>query len=514
MLACGHRCPSLCGESCGRQVCPQCATPDQKEQVVDMILSTTLEDIDLTDSGLDNILITLPCKHTFTVETLDGVCGLRDYYKYEDDCWIKPTLPPPGSVLSPVCPQCRGEISSPRYGRVLKRCNLDLLERTVATETANELRSISNAQANIDASLTESKLLSFPRTNPNPQVDAAKLLIIQGAYQDHLSTQSNKSRPFKPEEFFGRSLHEDFGILYQDVDAWQSTLSAVRDLYGHAYRVCCKRSAHRTAYESGLSRLYRQELETISASSTENQRARHDALKSAKVTVGLTPPLADLRFRVEAIWITIDLRLMMASIATALQGRVAKEAKDSTPVLTRMLSWMNTTASTKSQGEIMKLFVQFIYDTCEIDAKLALQTAENSGAHRQILKSELKLLRIALAEFNFKVRLLEGESATTAANRRQELAKIANDKHREASAAMNRAMETYFRLKGRTPAEIDWVKDSFRDTADEILKQWVNIIASLRRGTFYQPVSIEERRQVQQAFNFSKSTIICPSSLR
>jgi hypothetical protein len=353
--------------------------------------------------------------------------------------------------------------------------------------------------------------MTFLRTEPSPPIDAVKLLVIQSAYQDRLSTQSNRSRPFKPEDLFGRSLFEDFGILRQDAEAWQSTLKTMRDLYGHAYRVCCKQSAHRIAYENGLSRMYRQELGKASTSLGATQQAQHDALESAKVTVGLTPPLADLRFRVEAIWITIDLRLTMASIAAALQKKVAKEEKDSTPMLARMFGRLGMTASNKRQGEIMRLFVQFIYDTCEIDAKIALQTAESSGAHRQVLKSELKFLRIALAEFNFNVGLLDGESATTAAERRPQLAKVANGKHKEAALATSRAMETYFGLKGRTQAEVDWVNDSFRDTANEILAQWVNVIASLRRGTFYQPVSIEERRQVQQAFNFSKQATVCPS---
>lgn len=468
-----------------------------------MILSTTLGEINTDDPGLDNILITLPCKHAFTVETLDGVCSLRDYYQHQDDVWVKPAVPPPGLILSPVCPQCRGDISSPRYGRVLKRCNLDLLERSIATETAESLRAMSNALEALDVPKIEQRLLACPRLEPSSQTDAARLLVIQGAYQDRLSIYTNASLPFKPAEYFSYGLHKDLGINRDLVDAWWKSLTDIYRLYESLYQVSCKQSPHRIAYENALSTLYRHELGRLAPTPASLQQSVQNALKYAQIAIGMTPPIADKRFQVESIWMAIDLRLKMASIAASLQANLAKEERDSAPMLMRMLGWISSDSNSHRQGEMIELFVQFIYDSCQGDAKLALRIAEASGAHRQVLKSELKLLRIELERFNFKVRLLEGLSASKATEKRQELAKMGNAKHSETASSSRRAVEAYYKSKGKDEAEVDWVQESFLETVTIILEEWVKIVASLRRGTFYQPVSIEEKRQIQQAFGFT-----------
>ncbi|KAI5476602.1 hypothetical protein MNV49_007489 [Pseudohyphozyma bogoriensis] len=58
------------------QVCPACATSEQKASIADLIMQETLEEA--AKGGAT--LLTLGCGHVFTVETLDGHLGLGDYY--------------------------------------------------------------------------------------------------------------------------------------------------------------------------------------------------------------------------------------------------------------------------------------------------------------------------------------------------------------------------------------------------------------------------------------------------
>ena len=82
-------------------------------------------------------LIALECGHIFTVETLDGHCGLSGHYTQDSttggwnglkNLYTENGLPTP----IPRCPNCRKDIDSPRYNRVIKRAKLDLMENNVA----------------------------------------------------------------------------------------------------------------------------------------------------------------------------------------------------------------------------------------------------------------------------------------------------------------------------------------------------------------------------------------------
>ena len=78
---------------------------------------------------LDERIITNPdCRHVFTVETLDGHCSMSDYYEQGTDGeWKALKLPAPGYKKPPTCPTCRTAIRTPRYGRIYKRADLDIL---------------------------------------------------------------------------------------------------------------------------------------------------------------------------------------------------------------------------------------------------------------------------------------------------------------------------------------------------------------------------------------------------
>lgn len=463
----------------------------------------TLEELDLTSTDLDGRLITLECNHVFTVETLDGVCGIKDYYKHDGNRWVEPTLPPPGSVKSPVCPQCRGEIRSPRYGRVLKRCNLDLQERTVAADISNRLQRVIRSYHDLDLSAIQNGLLSGAPTNPGSPLDEAKLLFLTSTYQNRLQ-ENDRTKPFQSLELWGRCLQEDYGFQSEIAQTWNLHLQSIRTAYVNTYSIATTQSAHRIAYERSLSQVYRHQLELMSPTSESYSGSQEVALHIAKIKVGMTPPAADRRFFVEAIWLSIDLRLMAASVTMKLQAKVFKAEKDNVPVLSRVWNWMNTTTLAEGQSKVLTLYIQFLHDTCLVDAELALKTARSSGAHRQALKSELKVLRIRLEQFNLKVHLLENEPTSIRVNKRKAFSSNANEEYKKALRVINDTTNAYFKSKGNTQDEQEWVEKNFMQTAREIAKSWEDASRQLASGTFYQPVSIEEKRQIQQAFGFSK----------
>ena len=121
LLPCGHRCPSVCGETCPESHCVECCSDDVRGQVVDFIENKTFGELDLDQ----NPVIVLTCGHFFTVDSVDGVMGIDLFYMRDERGEfiglrdLKSIQFSELEELSCVCPNCRTPISqAKRYGRV------------------------------------------------------------------------------------------------------------------------------------------------------------------------------------------------------------------------------------------------------------------------------------------------------------------------------------------------------------------------------------------------------------
>ena len=112
-----------------------------KATIVDLVLQRAISDLDTISDNVSEKLITLECGHIFTVEMLDDHCSMSEYYEIDPMTgrYITPKAPPVEYRMPPTCPTCRGPITSPRYGRVTKRANLDILEQNVANNMSKRL---------------------------------------------------------------------------------------------------------------------------------------------------------------------------------------------------------------------------------------------------------------------------------------------------------------------------------------------------------------------------------------
>src|SRR5260370_18715809 len=92
-------------------------------------------------------------------------------------------------------------------------------------------------------------------------------------------------------------------------------------------------------------------------------------LRLDKRLVGTGPPLADKRFRVEAIWLSMELRYVLGSIALSRLRRVRSVARSNEDQ--RVVVWA--------------IFIEFIFGSCVYDAYLALKITADCGASVQSL---------------------------------------------------------------------------------------------------------------------------------
>lgn len=127
----------MCGEKCpSEEFCQICSTVDVKNQVVDMINLSTYAEHDVEN---DPVFV-LPCKHVYSMSTMDGHLGLNEVYEQDDETQkyvsTKSLRTANVSERPRGCPNCRATLQSiGRYGRLLKLAQIRCLERKHMMET-------------------------------------------------------------------------------------------------------------------------------------------------------------------------------------------------------------------------------------------------------------------------------------------------------------------------------------------------------------------------------------------
>lgn len=370
----------VCGEDCTIQVCPACP---EKAHTVGSVVSSTLATA--LNSGpetttLSELLITLPeCGHVFTVKALDSICAMTDHYIQDDatGMWKGLKTPPSDFLRPPLCPACNSAITSPRYGRVFKRANLDILERSVASGMSRTLNTIRAQMLRLSKQslLTELKLAAATVAVKKSLASSKRCLQKQTAF---LKTVRRSPVPELALDPADSTLH---AIFAGEAQAWRSILGGLLSIYSRCVKVADTRSAHRRAGE--IPNTYLRHTGT-----GMDVRGLHAMpVRSARIDTGFPPPRADARFAVEAIWVSVEVRFLLAELTTAwleaLQQRRVKYPAGN------QRAWAS--------------YIAFVLKSCAIDADLALTTASKSESHRQVTKSTLLKMRVELEQFRFNL---------------------------------------------------------------------------------------------------------------
>ncbi|WRT66625.1 uncharacterized protein IL334_003584 [Kwoniella shivajii] len=338
LLSCAHPCPSICGEDCTKQVCPECATSEQKCSIVDMVTMNSLQEIDTSLPDLGSRLISLACGHTFTVETMDGIMALNDYYgrSEHNDQWTLLTANASQTNESecgpqPSCPNCRRPILSSiiqRYGRPLKSIDLSAQEKAAISHGSINLQRLSKGQAEINSNA----IVDYMSSVDLPQKSAAPTGIIK-SFMQRQDDDIRKEKPILTSSsmLFDLSKH---GILPGYERIWKAAVKDILPLYSITESIITYKSPHVKAYETTHGNLYREYKKELMRKrelgekqlSMEASEASQLALDYARQQIGSSFPRAASTFKVEAVWVSLDLRQTM--LALFLESTAALEAID------------------------------------------------------------------------------------------------------------------------------------------------------------------------------------------
>ena len=478
----------VCGEDCKIQVCPQCASDNQKSQVVDLILQRPLDDV-LPESGqIDEMIITIPaCRHVFTVETLDGLTGMNDFYsRDEQDTKWTGLLVPLGFINPPTCPICRSPITSPRYGRIVKRADLDILERNVAAHMSQSLDKRQQALQAINEVLLKA-LLSEEAANitiPNPK-DTPKLTKQKNSRKKVLET-GNLKTPISERDIQASNTTLHF-MDPKVLSIWRKATHQLFAIYRDIVKITECRYAHTQAWEASLSLLYQREIVAgLEHPATLPRNPQEHAMKMARIYIGQPRPLADRRFLVEAFWVTLHIRLTLIGLAQTWVGEVKKRPDRYSAF--HLQQWVN--------------YIDFLLQTCVRDAEKAHDIAKDSESHRQIVKSRLLRMRIDLEVFRFNFSMCRHYG--TFKDVREELLMKVKTLGAEAEVQMKDTIITHLTRQemGSLQQERAWIENNFTSIAESIVGEWVEMKQSIEMDTFYQPLSLDEQMQIVRAMNF------------
>lgn len=462
-----------------------CAPNELQEKTVDLVLGLTLADIVVDDATLDNLLITLPsCRHFFTVETLDGVCSIRDFYTCGESGWIGLRAPQNSSGerrKPPVCPTCRTAITSPRYGRVFKSADLDILENNVISRMSRQLSSIQRSFSGINKSEVGRQLMdALTNVESVSSMPCPKGVLKDGRRAREKILTEIRSSPL-PSKYLIPS-ETLFLISPAIASIWKKATQPLIQIYNQATKVADTRSAHLRAWQSAFSFLYHQEMELAVADPGRAPRQpKEHAMRMARMNVGQPQPRGDKRFLVEAIWATLQIRFYLADLARLwLEGTGRK--RDYSP----------------QQRQMWASYAIFIIDSCTQDIRIALDIAEESEGRRQITRTMVLLMRVDLERFRLNLEIARQSGTLGEARRR-----LADNALEQKEIANQHILNVYKAHCARLPQDgEEWIKTNFLEIATTIRDEWAKIEKSVRAETFYQPVSLEEKMAIVKAFDF------------
>lgn len=457
--------------------------------MVDFILQRTLSDVRKDGVEEDIPLIALECGHIFTVETLDGHCGLSGHYTQDSttggwnglkNLYTENGLPTP----IPRCPNCRKDIDSPRYNRVIKRAKLDLMENNVAKglsialEKARSFVGAFDRKAAKERAEREAAASAPMEPSPIRPATAAKQ-----AREEAKMLSSDSGLPVIFQRISGLAKIHDIS------QSWHKIVVGLITAYGQALAVAQKRSAHREAFEAAFAHLYREALQT--AIPQGHVTAQQQALRLASLRVGQPKPLADLRFAVEAFWTTLEIRFALAEITQ---------------------SWMESlpasSPATSEHRRRWSLFIHHLYQSIESDARQALRIATDTSSYRQVVQCHLFVQRGIFERFQFDYQMsedqLSGDSAAELLSTFKD--EIAN--RIESFEDVRRAVKSSYLAMfqpgiDRENARV-WLVENWDEPCKVRSEAWISLKRSIDGGVFYTEFTASEMTMIVKAMEFGE----------
>lgn len=464
------------------------------QEVADFLLQRKLNEIDLTSQDIGDRLITLACGHIFTAETLDGHCQMSEYYEVDPMTgkFLSTKAPPINYQKPPTCPLCRGPITALRYGRVTKRATLDILEQNVASTMSDSLSSIGSRVQLLVSELpeVEKKVRNMPYTSGSTlssQSPKAKTIT------ERFASLSDDTGPLPANMLMQFKLISVHGFPADIASEWHKEMSSLNAQYREVVSLSNTRGPHLRSYEAALATLYRLELAAIAEDPSRATDAPEPlAMQEVNKKIGQPPHKADTRFQIEAYFLSLEIRYMIAQVAQSRLGNVARLDEDG-----------------HAHWRLWRDLLQFIYESCVRDARQALALAEASTASRMAARAHVHIIRADLEAFRFDI-VCQRDDLSRAGRldeaQRESLETRVTLNMTIAKAKLRDASTLYIRSRPAEDMEAlveerKWFSENCREKVDHYLEEYERLKAHIATD-MYRPLSLQEKEDIVRAFGF------------
>ncbi|KAK0211877.1 hypothetical protein IW262DRAFT_1280087 [Armillaria fumosa] len=499
VLQCGHICPSVCGEPCLQQKCIECLSDEFKIDIVDLVMKRSLAEIPIGSEDVSDRLITLDCGHVFTVETLDGYCRMTEYYEVDKmGSYTGMKAPPVEFQRPPTCPTCQSPITARRYGRILKRANLDILEQNVAgmmsrrlAEIVPSMEALSDGLVGLEA--RAKKLEVAPDFRCLPADEFGDLVERRNR-----AMTEKADEVLSHEMFTATSMVTQHGLSDFEAKSWMGIIVDFHRVYKKVANITTARSAHVRIYETALSTLYRLELEHLAAdppSEILRTRPERMAMRIVDRKIGQPPYKADRRYHLEAFILSVELRLVLGSIVRSRFEELPMNF-DEPEALHHRHVWYS--------------FTLFIYQSCIVDCQKAITISHATSSPRLATRSVSLMFCSDFEQFRFWMleKRRHAFKCGTLAEARDDLVAEVQAGKKKLKSHLYELEQSYFTsCPSSDPSQIDKERQWFHENCSAKIKRCFTEYGKLEDhlmndGIIYEPTSLQLKQDFVSALGF------------